>query len=77
MALRADDDLQLSRDEIVEAIEQGARKRRNMTARELLLAYRAGELSEPGQVADLLVLADLLAPDDPLLAGPRPRRAAR
>ena len=75
MALRADESLQLSRDQIVAKIEQGARKRRNMTARELLRAYCAGELPEPGQVADLLVLADLLPTDDPLLVG-QTRRSA-
>jgi hypothetical protein len=39
-----------------------------MSARELLRKYRAGTLDEPGEVADLLALANLLAEDDPLLA---------
>jgi hypothetical protein len=35
----------------------------------MLRAYRAGRLDDPGRVADLLVLADLLPDDDPLFAG--------
>jgi hypothetical protein len=60
--------LELSREEIVARIEQGARQRRRLSARELLRQYQAGSLDEPGEVADLLALAHLLAEDDPLLA---------
>jgi hypothetical protein len=60
--------LELSREEIVARIDQGAQRRRRMSARELLRKYRAGTLDEPGEVADLLALANLLAEDDPLLA---------
>jgi hypothetical protein len=60
--------LELTRDEILERIERGTRRRLGMSARELLCAYRHGRLDDPGAVADLLVLADLLAPDDPVLS---------
>lgn len=60
--------LELTRSEILERIERGARRRLGVSARELLCAYRHGRLDDPGKVADLLVLADLLAPDDPVLS---------
>ena len=60
--------LEMTREEILERIEQGARKRLGVSARELVLAYRARRLDDPGRVADLLVLADLLPEDDPLFA---------
>lgn len=59
--------IQMSRDEIVEAIEKGALDRRGVSATDLLRAYRSGELQEPGEVADLLALGDLLSDDDPVL----------
>jgi hypothetical protein len=37
-----------------------------MSARELVDAYRAGRLEDPGAVADLLALASLLVETDPL-----------
>lgn len=58
--------LELSRDEIVARIEQAARTRLRMSAADLLRAYRNGTLDDPGTVADILVLADLLPEDDPL-----------
>lgn len=60
--------LELTREEIVERIEEGARRRRGMSARDLIRAYLEGRLENPGEVADLLVLADLLAEDDTLVA---------
>lgn len=60
--------LELTREEIIRRIEEGARRRRGLSAHELLRRYRAGTLEEPGEVADLLALAHLLAEDDPLLA---------
>lgn len=60
--------LELSRDEILRRIEEGAQRRRGISARELLHAWRTGTLEEPGEVADLLALAHLLAEDDPVLA---------
>lgn len=60
--------LKLSRDEIVAKIDTGARRRLKMSAEELLSDYRAGRLSDPGTVADLIALANLLREDDPLFA---------
>lgn len=59
---------ELTREEILARLEAGARRRLGMSAREMLCAYRNGRLTDPGAVVDLLVLADLLPPDDPALA---------
>lgn len=59
-------EVELTRDDIVAALEEGARERLRISATELLRRYREGELSDAGLVADLLVLADLLQADDPL-----------
>jgi len=58
--------LELTRDEILQRLEAGARRRRGLSAQDLLRLYRAGKLEEPCGVADLLGLADLLPDDDPL-----------
>jgi hypothetical protein len=75
----ATDGLELSRARIAGLIERGARERRGVSARALVRSYKRGRLKEPGEVADLLVLADLLPDDDPIVAPPRPRsrRASR
>jgi len=57
-------ELEMTRDEIIAALEDGARTRLNLSAVELLRRYRLGDLQDPGCVADLLVLADLLPDDD-------------
>lgn len=57
--------LELTRDDIIEALETGARRRRAIGGAEMIAAYRAGRLEDPGEVGDLLVLADLLDPNDP------------
>jgi hypothetical protein len=62
--------LQLNRDEIVTRIERAATDRLKLSARDLIRAYRAGELQDPGAVADLLALAALLKDDDPLFVDP-------
>jgi len=61
------DILELTRNEIVERIERGAYKRVHMSAQDLVRSYRAGRLEDPGAVADLLALANLLPDNDPLL----------
>lgn len=58
--------LELTRDQIVSAMEVMA-ARRGMTARTIVRAARDGELDDPGSVADVLLMADLLDPDDALL----------
>ena len=60
--------LELSREDILRRIEKAAQRRLKMSASELLRAYRAGRIEDPGRVADLLVLADLLREDDPIFA---------
>jgi hypothetical protein len=59
--------LVFTRDQIADMLEHGARKRRGVSARQLLRSYEQGQLYEPGEVADLLILADLLSEDDPSL----------
>ena len=56
--------LELTRDEIVAEMERVARSRTGVSAAELISAYRAGTLDDPGQVGDVLVLAGLLDPSD-------------
>lgn len=58
--------LELSRDEIVARLDAEARRRLHMSAEDLVHAYRTCELPDPGRVADLLALASLLEPTDPL-----------
>lgn len=58
--------LYLNREQIVELLEQQAQQRLGRSARELLRDYRGGRLENPGDVADLLILADLLPDSDPL-----------
>lgn len=59
---------ELTHQQVLELLEQGARKRRDMSAQELIRAYHQGSLEDPGEVADLLALANLLPEDDPLIA---------
>jgi hypothetical protein len=60
--------IDLSREELIKQLDQESFRRRGMSARDLMLAYRAGRLENPGEVADLLALAGLLPEDDPLFA---------
>lgn len=59
--------IELTREELIARLDREARQRRGLSARELLRAYRAAQLDQPGEVADLLALAGLLPDDDPLL----------
>jgi hypothetical protein len=63
--------VEMTREEIVRVIEEGARRRRNMSAIELIRAYRRKELDDPGPVADLLALSHLLPDEDPLFVDAR------
>ncbi len=58
--------IELTREEIVARIEQGAQRRKRMSAGDRVTAYRAGRLEDPGKVADLLALASLLPEEDTL-----------
>ena len=62
--------LKLSRDEILSCIDAVAQQRLGMSGHEMLSAYRAGRLENFGSVADLIVLANLLADDDPVFVAP-------
>jgi hypothetical protein len=58
----------LSRDQIVDALETGAKQRTGLSARAMLRRYRYGRLPDPGSVADLIALSNLLRKNDPILA---------
>lgn len=58
--------LKLSRNQIIGLIDHDAKKRLGIGAGELLHEYRTGQLQNPGAVADLLVIADLLKRNDPI-----------
>ena len=58
--------LKLTREEIVERLERGARERCQVTARTFLRLHRQNRLKDPGAVADLLALSYLLKRNDPL-----------
>jgi|GEM_PF-1471720 len=60
--------IDLSREELIKQLDEESMRRRSMSACDLMLAYRAGRLENPGEVADLLALAGLLPEDDPLFA---------
>jgi hypothetical protein len=58
--------LALNRSEILARLEDGVRSRAGLSAREMVQRYLAGQLDDPGRVADLLALARRLPEDDPL-----------
>jgi hypothetical protein len=60
--------IELTRDELVDMLEAEAKRRCGLTAKALLDQYRAGDLDQPGDVADLIALFNLLPEHDPLLA---------
>ena len=60
--------LKLSREEILGQIERAAQERLHMSGAEMLRCYKAGRLRDLGSVADVIVLANLLAEDDPIFA---------
>jgi len=64
--MSAGEPLDLTRDGIVAQLDAEARRRLDLSAEDLVRAYRSGELTDPGRVADLLALASLLDPTDPL-----------
>ena len=62
----------LTREEIIDSLEKDAQRRLKMSAEKLVRLYRHGKLDDPGRVADLLALSDLLPDDDPLFGDPPP-----
>lgn len=61
--------VRLSRTQIVDALEKGARDRIGLTARTMLRRYREGRLADPSRITDLIALSNLLRKNDPILAG--------
>ena len=59
----------LSRDEIIALIENGSRRRLNLSAYDFVAQYQKGRLEDPAEVADLVVFLDLLTEDDPIFNG--------
>jgi hypothetical protein len=55
-----DAEVELSREEVLALIEKSAQHRLGISGEALLERYRRGQLSNIGEVADLLVLATLL-----------------
>jgi hypothetical protein len=55
-----ENEVELSREEILGLIDQGAQRRLGISGEALLERYRGGQLRDLGEVADLLVLAGLL-----------------
>ena len=64
---QTDTTVEYTRDELVEELEIGARRARQMSAAEFVRAVRNRSLHDVGEVADLAALVCLLPPDDPLL----------
>jgi hypothetical protein len=58
--------VELTREEIIRAIDRVTRARLGRSAADVVCAYRAGILPDAGRVGDALVLADLLDPADSL-----------
>ncbi len=65
-----------TREEIIAHLEEEAKRRRGVSASELVRAYVTGSLENPGEVADLLALAWLLPEKDPLFDGVRSESTA-
>ena len=56
----AEAEFEMSTEEIQNLIDREARARLGISGEDLLARYERGELADPGAVADLLILADLL-----------------
>lgn len=62
--------IRLTRAQIVATIERGARERLRISAEEMVRRFHDDALEDPGEVADLLAYAGLLAEGDPLFVRP-------
>ena len=58
--------IELTPNDVAEALERGARKRLRMSAAEMIRRFKAGELDDIGNVMDLIILAGSLDECDPL-----------
>ena len=69
MASVANGVITLTREQIIESLEEGSRSRTGLSARVMLRRYREERLPDPGRVTDLIALSKLLRKNDPILAG--------
>lgn len=58
----------ISRDEILERINEAAKNRLHISGDELIRQYCTTGVPDPGPVAEVLILLDLLDPSDPIFA---------
>jgi hypothetical protein len=56
--------LEMSREQIIAEMERVAQRRRHTSAADIVRQFHTGTLDAPGELADLLVLGDLLDPED-------------
>jgi hypothetical protein len=56
----SDTEVELTPEYIRELVDSEARRRLGISGAELLRRYERGNLADPGRVADLIALADLL-----------------
>lgn len=61
----SDTETELTPEYIYTLIDTEARRRLGISGEEMLARYERGEMDDPGQVADLIVLADLLREPTP------------
>lgn len=54
----------INRDEILERINEAAKRRLHISGEELIMQYCSQGVPDPGPVADVLMLLDLLDPSD-------------
>lgn len=56
----------LSREQIIDMLEIGAKRRLGMSAKQMFKAYKKGKLKDIGEVHDLIGLSYGLPEDDPI-----------
>lgn len=57
--------IDISRDDIICRLEEGAKRRLGVSAMEMLRRYREDDLEDPGLVVDLIMLSKVLEKSDP------------
>ena len=60
--------IHMTRDDLVAEIQAVTMRRTGRTALDVLADYRAGQLKDPGQIGDVLIVAGLLDSADPYSA---------
>jgi hypothetical protein len=61
----SDNEFEVSPDEVRSILDKEARARLGVSGEELLRSYEAGEIRDSSEIADLLILADLLREPQP------------